>query len=123
MKRVLQKRALVTLSFVVLCAFFTTLVETSRLHFFHDVLPENDARYFARLAARSHDGQIQREVAFDAPEPCPFNRLLSFLEAASHGVTISSILKPEYAGPAWVQVFSVLAIVPDGAHRARAPPA
>jgi hypothetical protein len=105
-----------------LCAFFTTLVETSRLHFFHDILPENGVQYFARCAARSHDGHLQQAVAFDAPEPCPFNRLLSFLEAASHGVTLSSILKPEYSGATRIQVFSTLTVEPGGVHRARAPP-
>lgn len=122
MKRTFHSRALVTLTFLVLCTFFVTLVETSRVHFFHDVLPENDAQYFARLVARSHDGLLHRTVAFDAPEPCPFNRLLSFLEATSHGVTLSNILKPEYAGTARVQVVFTPANVSNGAHRARAPP-
>ena len=122
MKRALHPRVLVTLTFLVLCTFFSTLVETSRVHFFHDVLPENDVQYFARLAARSHDGQVQRAVAFDAPEPCPFNRLLSFLEAASHGVTLSNVLKPESSGAARVTAFFTPAAVPNGVHRARAPP-
>ena len=82
-----QKRTLFFLTLIVLGIFSSILVEISRVHFFHDYLPEKDEGYFAKLSGRSHGKTLEKKVEF-TPSICLFNKLLTSIEGSSFLVPI-----------------------------------
>ncbi|MFZ2955306.1 MAG: hypothetical protein WA705_00220 [Candidatus Ozemobacteraceae bacterium] len=122
MKWFLQKRFVVVLTLIVLGVFGTTLLETTRVHFFHDVLPENDNAFFTRFASRPYTPRLQT-IVFSSPiGACPYNRLLSFLEASSHVPPVSPIWEIETQRTSRAGNSSPPVFEPVFSHQARAPP-
>lgn len=107
----------------VLCAFAGTLLEASWNHFFHDVLPEDDVGYLARIREMPRETSFLPPIAFEQEEDCAFSRLLSFLNATSFldpvsihpaaNCTEKNILFPSGVPESW----------PGYTRRARDPPA
>ena len=122
MNRFSFTRFLPVFTLIVLGVFVTTFLETTRSHFFHDLLPENDAAFFARRAACFQAIRFQPASMAKPAEPCPFSRLLSFLEASSHGVPVSPLRGSEISGASLRQDDSSPVFEPVFSHQARGPP-
>lgn len=122
MRRGFRLKLVSFFTILVLMLHISTLIEVARNHFFHDFLPENDTAYFTRMASRTATPHLHKAVNITASEPCPFNRLLSFLESTVHVMPLSGICGLERVATTQLRNRSAFFDCRVAKHHARAPP-